>query len=806
MKNFKKLLLVMPMAFIIGSCSPQRSEVENAQYDIYKLAQEAGFEGTFEEWLASIQGPKGDKGDKGDTGETGAQGQKGDKGDKGDTGAPGADGKDGTSFISGNGAPTAETGKDGDTYIDLETWDVYTKADGAWSHAGNVSKPSTPIEKAIEAIVANESRIASGTYVEKSYSAKSKNFAFGSDKNGAFYTESSVAYSGGVDTVYYVHDSEKNIVSFVERDNGTVEAYSAGSNATEDYLRGPSVKPFGYSGSTFYGPVALVEGVYNQAVANINKDASIESSGSTYHVKFGLPVKAYTTSLYVIDAHFSVEDSVLSSVSVGVTNYNNSSITLDDETGIYTVNEDATGSTTTYEYHLTAGYRSALNRYNYDNFFYRSFGLADDASGEEVTDAFKATTGKTVALRIVNPSPATGNSSIDKPSVTVTEPAGVFLYASTYNNVISFTFSNAGTYTTEIKTKNFTKTIVITVEDPAPETVTGVSSFVASASGTYYNQETASDEMTVYEGSVVRLAPSFDPYNANQAFTATAVGENASDVTIETESINTSSWGTSMKDVAKISFAANGTYSIKLASTVVPTLSTTVTIHVVARPTIAELTAKKYVEFTTRNSVVTFLAEFKPNEDANTGSVAIAVADAWNPNNDALAAYSKTYGYTYNAETMSFTLTDGEAEVTDITLAFNNKFELTISITNEEAGVYYGAIGTEYKAETFLSGEWSANWTVGETSTYFTFYMNQYNEKNIAFYDASSNQKSTKAYTATTNEDKTISVAIDDAEFKTAFEARIGKGVISSIKLSADYKKLTMAFADESSIDFSRSY
>ena len=84
--------------------------------------------------------------------------------------------------------------------------------------------------------------------------------------------------------------------------------------------------------------------------------------------------------------------------------------------------------------------------------------------------------------------------------------------------------------------------------------------------------------------------------------------------------------------------------------------------------------------------------------------------------------------------------------------------------------------------------------------------MNQGNAKNIAFYDASSNQKSTKAYTATANEDGTITVAIDDAEFKSAFEARIGKGVISSIKLSADYKKLTIAFADESSIDFSRSY
>ena len=104
MKKLKKLLFVMPMALIIGSCSPQRSEVENAKYEIYKLAQEAGFEGTFEEWLASIQGPQGEKGDKGDTGaqgekgdkgDTGAQGEKGDKGDKGDTGETGPQGPKG---------------------------------------------------------------------------------------------------------------------------------------------------------------------------------------------------------------------------------------------------------------------------------------------------------------------------------------------------------------------------------------------------------------------------------------------------------------------------------------------------------------------------------------------------------------------------------------------------------------------------------------------------------------------------------------------------------------------------------------
>ena len=159
MKKFKKLLLVMPVALVLACCGPQMSEVESQQYEIYKLAQEAGFEGTFEDWLASI------KGEKGDTGETGP---KGDKGDKGDAGAPGADGKDGTSFISGNGAPTAETGKDGDTYIDLETWDVYTKADGEWTIAGNVSHPSTPIDTAVAAAIENESKIASGTYVSTS--------------------------------------------------------------------------------------------------------------------------------------------------------------------------------------------------------------------------------------------------------------------------------------------------------------------------------------------------------------------------------------------------------------------------------------------------------------------------------------------------------------------------------------------------------------------------------------------------------------------------------------------------------------
>ena len=78
----------------------------------YAIAVQNGFEGTEEEWLASLKGEKGNPGEKGETGAQGIQGEKGEKGDpgeqgetgekgdKGDTGEPGADGaagKDGKS-------------------------------------------------------------------------------------------------------------------------------------------------------------------------------------------------------------------------------------------------------------------------------------------------------------------------------------------------------------------------------------------------------------------------------------------------------------------------------------------------------------------------------------------------------------------------------------------------------------------------------------------------------------------------------------------------------------------------------------
>lgn len=49
---------------------------------------------------------------------------------------PGVTGTDGASVLSGVGAPAAATGKNGDTYINLTNGEVYQKASGAWNDTG----------------------------------------------------------------------------------------------------------------------------------------------------------------------------------------------------------------------------------------------------------------------------------------------------------------------------------------------------------------------------------------------------------------------------------------------------------------------------------------------------------------------------------------------------------------------------------------------------------------------------------------------------------------------------------------------
>ena len=61
----------------------------------YELALAAGFDGSLQDWLASLVGPQGDPGQDGAPGEDGAPGRDGVDGQDGAPGVPGADGADG---------------------------------------------------------------------------------------------------------------------------------------------------------------------------------------------------------------------------------------------------------------------------------------------------------------------------------------------------------------------------------------------------------------------------------------------------------------------------------------------------------------------------------------------------------------------------------------------------------------------------------------------------------------------------------------------------------------------------------------
>ncbi len=68
---FKKILNIFSLLFLlffVTSCEimqPEINEGKDKQYEIYLLAQESGYTGTYDEWLESIKGEKGDPGEDG---------------------------------------------------------------------------------------------------------------------------------------------------------------------------------------------------------------------------------------------------------------------------------------------------------------------------------------------------------------------------------------------------------------------------------------------------------------------------------------------------------------------------------------------------------------------------------------------------------------------------------------------------------------------------------------------------------------------------------------------------------------------
>lgn len=131
----KKSILFILLVFILSmlcACSFMKSEDPLTVRDVYLMAKDAGYKGSFDDFMDHFSN-SASKGEQGETGE---------KGEKGDTGEQGQDGKDGSRWYNGETPPEKTLGKDGDYYLHTSTFDIYAKSEGSWGKIGNIKGES----------------------------------------------------------------------------------------------------------------------------------------------------------------------------------------------------------------------------------------------------------------------------------------------------------------------------------------------------------------------------------------------------------------------------------------------------------------------------------------------------------------------------------------------------------------------------------------------------------------------------------------------------------------------------------------
>ena len=176
----------------------------------YEVAVSLGFEGTEEEWLASLKGEKGEQGDKGEQGIQGIQGEKGDKGDKGE---------DAIAIINSAVGKTILLTDSANAPI------VNLKANGeSWQNG--TSTMDSPVD--VESLDNVEDKVFEGKNIFNGeigkYAVSSSTIAYGSSYvgficpvvGGQTYTVSRDSASSSRFAIAYTEEAPANAVPFIE--------------------------------------------------------------------------------------------------------------------------------------------------------------------------------------------------------------------------------------------------------------------------------------------------------------------------------------------------------------------------------------------------------------------------------------------------------------------------------------------------------------------------------------------------------------------------------------------------------------
>ncbi len=641
-----------------------------------------------------------------------------------------------------------------------------------------------------KAITAQKTDVYAGVMSDNYGSTKS--YEYGTDKYGAFTKITDY------NTSYYGHRANGDIYGLqVSSYNGSL---STPWSVDPGLLQGPSAYFNALSnsptGAYLYGVQGILEYVSGIAATNPNKDFKIAETSTETNFSFSLGTIGTLwgdTALHVWTLGVELSGDAVSVLTIECASY--IAITADYEDGTYTINEGAEAENTTrFTFAQSIGEKTATNPYDIETLYFTEINYKD-STGADLGAEYSVGAGSQFKITVDSYLPATADFNIDGITLTHDNTENSYGVSGGYSNGIYTIYAfNQGDYNVTLKTANTTKTFLLHVTAPQPESISYVQGYVKEGDSYSNIDVDTTSSGTVYVGQSLSLSASISPYQATQTYTAEVIGDNASDATLVTEHIYTSEWDEEGKDVYTFTSNVVGTYQVKVSSTVDPEVSKTITITVQAAPELSGLLAKRWTHTVAEPGTGVKIYDdiiFAPNAaDATTGTVSIYTYDY-----DSATGTTVECGYTYDAATRTFALTKDGAAYTAIGLAFSTSFNLVVTTTTGEEA--QSTIVHEFAVSSILSGTaWQAE-AANEASVTINFDYQGFVDFQIAKIDYDTWEydydiyESGITYTVTETEDGyAISLDADALESIADQDQRFDG--ITSIVLAENFSKVTM--------------
>lgn len=493
----------------------------------------------------------------------------------------------------------------------------------------------TSVAQAIEIAKANKGKIVTSIMTTQDVS----NFAY-TTTYGAVWTEFNEDYvrilvaKDYVNQYFYAYDKNGDVFGVHIQ---VPFAPQADENASEESMNGYRFD-FWFAGdyeTTVCGVEAFVEALYNMALAQAEEGNEVGAiDGNNY--SFSFTVNETTTATVVFTVN---EEGVISAANIKIeTTY---------EYG------------TSYEYDVEQSTSNKSNPFDPDSVKLDSYVITDKDGNDVSENVVSTEVGTPVEFFFTEIAPVTADLNLATIEFTVVNQDGVEQWVWPMFNKettsYSFTLYNPGTYTVTITVDGVetVATVEIPFEDPT------------SISAGVYNPATylfeSMSEINMYVGKSINIKALVGEYE-DGSYVAEILGEIAETVASLTDG----------EEGAKVFTASEvGTYTIKLTSTKVETLSCELTVNVLETPDVAGMLNGHY-KGTNDWGMENITATFTP-ETETTGTVEITYQNTMMGGE----ATTGVFSYSYADGIISYEYVSGDDIATDIYVSDN--YELVIS-------------------------------------------------------------------------------------------------------------------------------